>query len=260
MATKIYYFTSTGNSLAVAKEFKNKLNDAELIPIAKLINEKEIIIDCDNFGIICPLFYLSYPRLVLDFISKIKIVKCDYIFTVLTRGFKGMGGAIGYLDNLLKKKGTKLNFGTYIDMPNNDVVLFDIQPKEIQQNLLNNSKISIEKSINMVKNRKNSKKLELLGFLRPIRQKVYLDKLKYGYKNFYVTDDCNYCGLCSNICPVNNISIKNQKPIWNNLCEECEGCINICPKKAIQYTPKTITKGRYKHPNLKIDDLINQKI
>ncbi len=50
MKTIIYYFTGTGNSLAVARDIAEELHDTvEIVPIAKLIKEESInIIDQSN--------------------------------------------------------------------------------------------------------------------------------------------------------------------------------------------------------------------
>jgi ferredoxin len=67
---------------------------------------------------------------------------------------------------------------------------------------------------------------------------------------FYVDENCTSCGICEQVCPVNNIKIIEGKPEWLHQCQQCLACINYCPEEAIQYGNKTLTTGRYYHPEV----------
>lgn len=54
MSAKIYWFSGTGNSLAVARALAEKLPDAELIPIAEAVNHPPQA--ADVIGIVCPVY------------------------------------------------------------------------------------------------------------------------------------------------------------------------------------------------------------
>jgi len=74
--------------------------------------------------------------------------------------------------------------------------------------------------------------------------------------------NCSGCGICSRICLSNRIEMKNNKPIWNKKikCIFCFACIHYCPNHAIQIkNSKTIVRGRYHHPEISIEEIINQK-
>ncbi|BDZ67069.1 hypothetical protein [Methanobacterium ferruginis] len=51
MGTEIYYFSGTGNSLAVARDIARKM-DGKLIPIASVVNSGPIVTDTDVIGIV----------------------------------------------------------------------------------------------------------------------------------------------------------------------------------------------------------------
>jgi len=74
-------------------------------------------------------------------------------------------------------------------------------------------------------------------------------------KKFTTTSACNGCGLCSEICPVNNITLDNHHPIWHHRCERCMACIEWCPTEAIQYGKKTIAFKRYHNPAINLADI-----
>lgn len=75
-------------------------------------------------------------------------------------------------------------------------------------------------------------------------ERLYNDYFTRDEK-FFTTDKCVGCGVCANVCPVNNISITDGVPEWNKKCVHCMSCINRCPARAIEYGKKTSGKSRY---------------
>ncbi len=51
---------------------------------------------------------------------------------------------------------------------------------------------------------------------------------------FKITKDCDSCGQCKDICPVDGAIVEG-KPytIDAGLCAECGACFDECPKQAI---------------------------
>ena len=84
MNTTIYYFTGTGNSLKIAKDLSEKLEDCELVPIAKVWEDNNLASSSENVGFIFPLYYAGLPKIVYDFLSKIDLSKSSYFFAVVT--------------------------------------------------------------------------------------------------------------------------------------------------------------------------------
>lgn len=49
------------------------------------------------------------------------------------------------------------------------------------------------------------------------------------------TEKCTGCGACMAVCPVEAITIEENKAVINwSLCMECGACVNACPVKIIQ--------------------------
>ena len=71
-----------------------------------------------------------------------------------------------------------------------------------------------------------------------------------GTSKFSVDNNCNSCGLCTKVCPFENIELYKGKPMWHQHCTKCMACICRCPKEAIQYGKSTKNKGRYYNPLL----------
>lgn len=53
-------------------------------------------------------------------------------------------------------------------------------------------------------------------------------------RKMYIDDNCVGCGLCVGSCPVEAISLIENKAVINKeICIECGSCIDLCPSKAI---------------------------
>ena len=70
MKADIYYFTGTGNSLAVAKDIAKEV-DGELISIPYVIGKETIKTSSKVIIIIFPVYYWGVPLIVERFIKKI---------------------------------------------------------------------------------------------------------------------------------------------------------------------------------------------
>ena len=65
-----------------------------------------------------------------------------------------------------------------------------------------------------------------------------------------INENCVGCGLCSKICPTQNISIVNLKAIGSDKCTMCYRCVSNCPQKAITILGKKVIE------QYKLDDYI----
>ena len=45
--------------------------------------------------------------------------------------------------------------------------------------------------------------------------------------------NCNGCGKCVEVCPVNAIKIEKDKAVVSDECIECGACVGDCPNGAI---------------------------
>ena len=49
------------------------------------------------------------------------------------------------------------------------------------------------------------------------------------------------------------------KPQWLHRCQQCLACINFCSEESIQFDTKSLNTGRYHHPEITLQDIVNQK-
>jgi len=138
METAIYYFSGTGNSLKAAAELGRALNDCEVIPIAGSIKRGDYKAAAGSVGFVFPLYYLGLPKMVADFVKKADLSGAGYVFTVITRGWPVVGGAIRQMKKLMKEKGRSLDFGAYIHMPMNDFTLARVASDASIERILKN--------------------------------------------------------------------------------------------------------------------------
>ena len=99
MNTVIYWFSGTGNSLAVAEKIATRCN-ARLIQISDKISTYE---ECEKIGFVFPVHAWGVPITVERFLKKLGNPKSAYLFTVLTHG-GWPGGTISAFSKLIKRE------------------------------------------------------------------------------------------------------------------------------------------------------------
>jgi ferredoxin/flavodoxin len=264
MSTELYYFSGTGNSLVVARDIAKKIN-GKLISIPSVMDRESIRIDADVVGIVFPAYYMKMPRIVERFISKLTNLQDKYIFAIVTVG--GIAGTILYqLSQAIKGRGGSLAAGFVVRMPANYIHDADAPPLFLQKRMFRNWNGRADKIANTIRSGKsgrmdNSNPVMTLLFSRYIDNKYLRGELDPDIdKNFWSDSKCNGCEICSKICPVRNIEIVNDRPIWQHHCEKCLACIQWCPQQAIQFKNVTMKRKRYHHPDVKITDVLKWNV
>lgn len=265
MKTNIYYFSATGNSLAVAKKLKEELEgDVSLISITECVNRGEkIIIDCNKAGLIYPVYAYGSPRIVKDFLNLVFNVNTKYFFSIATSG-GNPAGAMKLMNKRLKKVGIQLNAGFTValegpeGMEDLGIVKFMLKISGKNVRSWNQRKAEVINTINSSKDIK----VEEQNFISSLLSVVFHPMSLYVFPSldsqFYVNEKCKGCGICNKVCPVKNISMEDKKPKWNRNCEQCLGCMQWCPSKAIQNCEESINHEKYHHPDVKIKEIINE--
>lgn len=270
MKTAIYYFTGTGNSLAVAKELSKELGEAEIFPIQKIMalakgTDKKFSPSAERVVIVYPIYASSLPGIVSDFASRLK-AEGKKIYSIGTHG--GMAGRANHiLKDILKTSGNELAAGFLVNMPGNCITLYSAYSTSKQEELFRVAKLKIKdisREIMEGTEGKFEQTFSVLGAFQHGKMsgkisKKLIEKLRENDKDFYATEKCDSCGLCVRICPVGNIELADGKPVWKHNCEQCMACIQWCPTEAIQHGKKTISRTRYRHPDIKSEELVNRQ-
>jgi ferredoxin len=255
MATIIFYFTGTGNSLTIARDLSEVLPDARLVPITPATIPLVIKAPTDKVGIVFPVYADGLPRIVEAFTQGLDLPEGVYAFAVANYGGE-VGGSLLQMDTILKKNGTFLSAAFGLKMPDNTQILFPPCSKEEQEEDFSHEPEIVLAIAGIVQS-----KVVTLDELDRMRHQLGTSWVRPPFdpremaKKFWVDEKCNGCGLCEKICPVENVLMKDRKPVWLDKCEQCAACMQWCPKESIQFGDKTSGWGRYHHPTIKAEDL-----
>lgn len=244
---KIYCFSSTGNSLHIAKTLAKYLpGEVVSMSAAPQTCEDEVI------GFVFPVYYWGLPKCVVQFIQDLQINAAHpYIFALPCYGGKALG-VLGQVGQLLRAKGLQLAYGKYIRSVENYILDFATNNEEEVHKIQAAETLTACADIAYrVQEETDDTSLE--------SRQVY-----QGYpghkgdcdRNFLVEDGCTGCGVCAGICPSHNIAIQEGRPVFQHHCQHCIACLHACPAAALQWQDRTQGKARYRNPHIPPAELI----
>lgn len=255
----IFYFSGTGNSLYIAQRIAQHHNEALVSISAAMYTGEEAceynLKDQETIGFVFPIHAWGPPTMVLDFIRKLKLnhYRGNYIYAVATCG-GNIGNTMKVINGCLKNKTMNLNARFSVVMPNNYILMGNVDSKKREQEKLAAAENTLN-SINETIDQRATGEFGLVkgflpwlltGVINPMFQKNAMKPAK-----FYVNDHCSGCGICEKVCNCHTIHVDG-KPQWGTNCSQCLACIHHCPSKAIQYGKGTEKKGRYTHPQVSV--------
>lgn len=243
----IVYFSGTGNSRYCAQMLAAKLGD-ELIDAFHFIQDGIAAELCSArpWIFVSPTYGWQIPRIYADFIRSGSFTGCHNAYFVMTCGSE-IGNAGAALQSLCDEKGFAYQGVLEVVMPENYVAMFAVPDKEESSKIIASARPTLEGGIECIRREKPL----------PDKKSGLVDRLKTGVVNslfyaccvkakaFYATDACTGCGKCERGCPMNNIHLKDGKPVWGNRCTHCMACICACPTEAIEYGKHSHGKPRY---------------
>lgn len=243
----IIYFSGTGNSRYIAKRIADRLHD-NLLNINDKIKENDTqpIQVNQQLIIVTPTYAWRIPGIVRDWIAGTEFKGVKQVWFVMNCGGE-IGNAAKYNQQLCAKKGFVYMGTAQILMPENYIALFGTPEPEQARQIVSNAEPVIDEVIEKI--------AAGCSFSTP-RNNLYdrimsgpVNKLFYPLcvkaKAFRTGEGCVSCGKCVTVCPLNNITLKDGKPVWGNKCTHCMACISYCPTNAIEYGKNSLGKTRY---------------
>ncbi|HBT95928.1 MAG TPA: hypothetical protein DEB24_07585 [Coriobacteriia bacterium] len=255
-ATAIYYFSATGNSLAVALELAEKLGapDPISIPGTFMLDDPYAAArEADRVGFVFPVHRATLPEMVRGFIEMMPKRADCYYFAVSTYTVFGCN-EFWDIDEILAAEGSFLNYAAGVRTMGN-VGLGTPGSRLVEKRLVSISKQvdEIVEAVTYFKESSFRRSSKLLGML----VKKYTDRRRRSLV-FNINQGCKKCGVCVQVCPANNIEFIDGEgggvaPIRSDKCEACYACLHWCPANAIETRRKLHT--HYHHPNIKPEQL-----
>ena len=258
---RIYYFSGTGNSYFLAKEFAKNFKDAVLISIAHLDRGEDVILDADVTGIFFPVYCGGVPSIVHKFLKRLELPeegqKDRFIYAVCTSS--GVpGAALPVVEDILAERSIDVKACFHIRMPSNYYPLAGAMPEKQQNQIFQRAKRALRIAAVMVKKRKKTHPLRIFPidtFVKFIAGRA-IATLAGSDKGFKLNDKCTGCELCARICPASNISLDEAgHPSWHHHCEQCMACLQWCPADAIEYGKINPARKKYHHPLVTAQEL-----
>ena len=273
----IFYFTGTGNTRWAAQQLAEATND-ELLFIPDELSKGDLhytLKDGERLGFCFPTHGWQPPRIVREFIRRSTFslqecgvannvqrsmfiatphslrenVQCStYIYALTTCG-DNMGYAMRIFDKELMQKGLRTDARFAIVMPESNVCFsflhLDTDEKALRK--VNAARQRMTHICQVVTERQRNVEELVKGAIPFTYTYViggYYNKHLITDKHFWVdAEACIQCGLCTKLCPVDDI--KGTPPVWqhNGRCTNCLACYHHCPRHAIHWGD--MQRGQY---------------
>ena len=246
----IFYYSGCGNSKFIATSIAEELNDnLVFIPEAQRNNQYEYnLSEGEMLGFVFPIYSWRPPHLVEEFVGKLIVNgKPSYVWTAVT-----CGDNVGETEKIFRKelndRGLELNAAYCFKMPNTYVNMMGmtVDREEVANEKIAKAKEKLPKVIEMIKS-----KTAFSDMIKGVFPRFKSNVIGSGFykwasdEPFFSTDACISCGMCTLVCPLQNITLVEGRPKWHGNCNTCDACYHHCPKHAIQYGKKTKGKGQY---------------
>ena len=248
----ILWYSGCGNSRFVADTLSLELADDNMVFIPEAARQGAVLEfrPDDILGIVFPVYSWSVPKLVSEFLRTVTIKgKPAYIFAAVTCGDE-TGLTIKHLKKDLARRGLELDAFFSFQMPETYVNLpgFKLDTPQKAESKINGTKENLKETVRLIKERANGNYDRLKGGSSFLKSNI-LKPLFYGLlitdRKFRVSDACIGCGICAKNCPLQNITMQNDRPKWNGHCTNCMSCYHRCPKNAINFGKASLGKGQY---------------
>ncbi|GHV17221.1 (Fe-S)-binding protein [Clostridia bacterium] len=257
----IFYFTSTGNCLAVAKKIGDPSRaGSNLVSIPQIIGNLQPEYKDDIIGIIFPIYGFFLPKIVRRFIAGTKI-SADYTFAIGTYG-NLPGACMRNAQKYALEHGSRIDYAESLLMVDNYLPGFEVKD-QIAMLPKKNTDENLARIIADITARKKVNATASVGWrfataaIRLGEKAVINGKQAQRY---IVNGNCIKCGICAKVCPTRNITVTEDgcsrgAVTFGDNCEACLGCVHNCPKNAIHLKNEKSAE-RFRNPDVSLNEIV----
>ncbi len=250
----ILYFSATGNTRFAAERIAARLGD-ELVSLNDVLKNDEPLRFSSQkpFVIAAPIYAWRLPMRIEKLINDAEFCGNKKIYIIATMGAFA-GAADEYCRRIINEKGLEYMGFCALRMPDNYTVSYKMPPKEKAIEIIRKAVPDIDRAADVIvsggsfERKKNGIGSAVLSGLTRIANAGF-NRFMVDKGGFAVSDKCTGCGMCSRLCPVNNIDIQSGKAVFGRECMFCLACLHGCPVHAIDYKGKAKKNGYYRCPN-----------
>ena len=240
MKIGMFYFTGSGNTELVAKEWKKSLENQSIEVELFAIEDVDFkAIDFEKYDILgfgYPIHAFNAPKIMVDFAKQLPLLsfkKRAFIFMVSGENLMVNNSSSCKLKRFLKRKNIFVESEYHYIMPYNMIFrhtelmaykMFDAMTKVVPLDV----KEYLDGKNNILK------RVPLVGFV------IWLLRIEQLFapvngKHFKIdSSKCIKCMKCVNNCPTKNIEFADGKFKFLNKCTACTRCSFNCPTDAFK--------------------------
>jgi len=244
----VFYFSATGNSKYIAELFCENMS-AECRSIEGETDFSQLIAQNDIIGFCYPIYGSRVPRLMREFVVRHMQLLENKRLIIFCTQMGGSGDGARAFTDLLPGVNIEVIYAEHFLMPNNvcNLPILPLAGAKLTQWYLTGAKKKILRVCDDIRNGKIKRR----GF-NPISRALGLIQgsfmpgiEKRARSKVWINNDCDQCGLCVSICPMDNFKCENGRIEAQNDCMICYRCINRCPQKAISVFLRGKVKKQY---------------
>ena len=243
----IFYFSGTGNSQFVAEQLA-RMTDERLTCLNRQLcaQQAETYRSERALVFVSPTYAWRLPRIVENWIRRARFEGNPDAYFVLSCG-TGCGNAAAWARKLCAEKNLRFRGLAPVVMPENYLAMFATPDADQCRAIIERARPAIASLAESIRT----------GADFPQETPSLIDRLESGPINplFYALcvrdrafrsyESCTGCGRCVRNSPVNNIVLREGRPVWQGNCIHCMACIAGCPVEAIEYGSRS--RGKHRH-------------
>ena len=246
----ILYFSGTGNSRYIAQLLSEYCRD-ELVSVNRHMRQRNLepytaqyaFSSETPFVVVCPTYCWNIPKVLEEFLLDSRFLGSREMYFLLTCG-SGTGQACRHAEEICRKLSLEFKGLTSVLMPENFITLFRAPEPDDAVGMIVAARPQVENIAQQILVH-HSVRDSNAGHAMP----ELLYRLFYRFfvhdRKFRVKDDCIGCSACAKLCPMTNIRMRDDRPVWLGNCTQCQSCIAVCPVDAIEFGLRTRGKRRY---------------